>query len=355
MITLDHVSVRFPQSNGDALVAVDDVTLDIAKGEIFGVVGYSGAGKSTLVRTINQLQPQTSGTVKVNDQEMATLSAASLREARKKIGMIFQNFNLLTSRTVAQNVAFPLRRSGLSTEAIAQKVDELLTMVGLADRKAAYPSQLSGGQKQRVAIARALANDPNVLLCDEATSALDPKTTSQILQLLKQVNEQLGITIVIITHEMNVIKQICDRVAVMQNGQVIEQGAILDIFTHPKATLTRDFIRSASPTESGIQTIIDDPSVLGLTPAERIFRIEFAGDETTEPVIATLSDQFHVQSSILFANVEILQGTPVGTMLISIARDHPQMQAALDYLASHHLHVEEYFPNYEALKGVDEQ
>ncbi|MDO4671033.1 MAG: ATP-binding cassette domain-containing protein [Aerococcus sp.] len=353
MITLNQVSVRFAQDNGQELVAVDDVTLNVAKGEIFGVVGYSGAGKSTLVRTINQLQPQTSGTVKVNDQDMANLSNSELREARKKIGMIFQNFNLLTSRTVAQNVAFPLRKSGLSKEEITGKVEGLLKMVGLAERKDAYPSQLSGGQKQRVAIARALANDPHVLLCDEATSALDPKTTSQILHLLKQVNEQLGITIVIITHEMNVVKQICDRVAVMQNGQVIEQGGILDIFTRPKAALTRDFIRSASPTENGIQAIMDEPSVLGLTQNERIFRIEFAGDETSEPVIATLGERFNVQASILFANVEIIQSTPVGTLLISMARSHPQLDAALDYLVERDLNIEEYYPHFDTVKGAE--
>ncbi|MDO4680144.1 MAG: ATP-binding cassette domain-containing protein [Aerococcus sp.] len=351
MITLDHVSVRFIQENGERFTAVDDVSLTVAKGEIFGVVGYSGAGKSTLVRTINQLQPQTSGTVEVNGQVMAELSSHELRDARKKIGMIFQNFNLLTSQTVEQNVAFPLRKSGMTKDAIETKVNDLLTMVGLQDRKDSYPSQLSGGQKQRVAIARALANDPNVLLCDEATSALDPKTTSQILHLLKQVNGQLGITIVIITHEMNVIKQICDRVAVMQSGQVIEQGTILDVFIKPQMPLTRDFIRSASPTENGIQAIMDDPNVLGLDQTERIFRIEFAGDETSEPVIATLNDRFQIKSSILFANVEILQSTPVGTLLISIDREHPQIEQALQYLESLDLNVEEYYPHYDAVEG----
>ncbi len=223
MIELTHISKNFA-SGGRTVHAVQDVSLSIGKGEIFGIIGFSGAGKSTLVRCINLLERPTSGSVTVDGKEMTALSARELRQARKKIGMIFQHFNLMPSRTVFGNVAYPLRGSGLSGEQIADKVHRLLELVGIGDKAEAYPKQLSGGQKQRVAIARALANDPNVLLCDEATSALDPQTTKAILRLLKDLNEKLGITVVIITHEMAVVKEICDRVTVMEHGRVVESG-----------------------------------------------------------------------------------------------------------------------------------
>ena len=226
MIELTHISKSFA-SGGRTVYAVQDVSLSIGKGEIFGIIGFSGAGKSTLVRCINLLERPTSGSVTVDGKEMTALSARELRQARKKIGMIFQHFNLMPSRTVFGNVAYPLRGSGLSREQIADKVHRLLGLVGIGDKAEAYPKQLSGGQKQRVAIARALANDPNVLLCDEATSALDPQTTKAILRLLKNLNEKLGITVVIITHEMAVVKEICDRVAVMEHGRVVEQGEVI--------------------------------------------------------------------------------------------------------------------------------
>lgn len=245
MIELKDIDVIF--SNDDKVVtAVKDVNITVDRGEIFGIVGYSGAGKSTLVRTINLLQPPTQGTVTVNGQEMQKLSKKELRGARKKIGMIFQHFNLMDSRTIFDNVAFPLKGSGLSKDEVAHKVAELLDLVGLEEKTDNYPSQLSGGQKQRVAIARALANDPDVLLCDEATSALDPKTTSSILDLLRKLNEQLGLTIVIITHEMSVVKDLCHRVAVMEDGHVLEQGSIVDMFTNPQKSLTKEFINTAT-------------------------------------------------------------------------------------------------------------
>src|SRR5574337_206753 len=243
MINLTDISVRFTQKNSE-VVAVDQVSLQVDKGDIYGIVGYSGAGKSTLVRVINLLQKPTTGKVIVEGKNLVDLSPRALREERKKIGMIFQHFNLMTSRTIADNVAFPLKGSGLSKQEIAAKVDHLLSLVGILDKKDAYPNKLSGGQKQRVAIARALANDPKILLCDEATSALDPKTTLAILELLQEVNQKLGITIVIITHEMQVVKEICNKVAVMETGRVIEHGRVVDIFDEPKAPLTRDFIRT---------------------------------------------------------------------------------------------------------------
>ena len=245
MIELSHISKEFV-SGKRTVHAVQDVSLTIDKGEIFGMIGFSGAGKSTLVRCINLLERPTSGKVIVDGQDMLSLSAKELRQARKKIGMIFQHFNLMPSRTVAGNVAYPLRGSGLSKQQIEEKVQRLLDLVGIGDKAEAYPKQLSGGQKQRVAIARALANDPNVLLCDEATSALDPQTTKAILQLLKHLNETLGITVVIITHEMAVVKEICHRVAVMEHGKVVESGEVFNIFANPREDITKSFIHTTS-------------------------------------------------------------------------------------------------------------
>ena len=245
MIKLSHISKEFV-SGKRTVHAVQDVSLTIDKGEIFGMIGFSGAGKSTLVRCINLLERPISGKVIVDGQDMLSLSAKELRQARKKIGMIFQHFNLMPSRTVAGNVAYPLRGSGLSKQQIAKKVQRLLDLVGIGDKAEAYPKQLSGGQKQRVAIARALANDPNVLLCDEATSALDPQTTKAILQLLKHLNETLGITVVIITHEMAVVKEICHRVAVMEHGKVVESGEVFNIFANPREDITKNFIHTTS-------------------------------------------------------------------------------------------------------------
>ena len=351
MIKLNNVSVSFDTPDGH-LKAVDNVSLTVNNGEIFGVIGYSGAGKSTLVRTINCLQKPSSGQVIVNGENIAELNSRDLREARKKIGMIFQHFNLMNARTVAGNVAFPLKESGLSQEEIDEKVKRLLDLVGLGDRGQAYPSQLSGGQKQRVAIARALANDPHVLLCDEATSALDPKTTGQILELLKRVNKEMGITIVIITHEMSVIKQICDRVAVMQSGKVIEEGSILDIFRQPKEALTRDFIRSASPTEKGIENILENPDLLNIQPDDRVIRIDFTGESTAEPLIASLAQRFQLPANILFANVEILQQTPVGTMLISLNGTEEQLRSAFQYMQDNGVKCREYTIDFSK-KGVE--
>ncbi|MFR8818003.1 MAG: methionine ABC transporter ATP-binding protein [Butyricicoccus sp.] len=243
MIELSHISKEFV-SGKRTVHAVQDVSLTIDKGEIFGIIGFSGAGKSTLVRCINLLERPASGKVIVDGQDMLSLSAKELRQARKKIGMIFQHFNLMPSRTVAGNVAYPLRGSGLSKQQIAEKVQRLLDLVGIGDKAEAYPKQLSGGQKQRVAIARALANDPNVLLCDEATSALDPQTTKAILQLLKHLNETLGITVVIITHEMAVVKEICHRVAVMEHGKVVESAGVQH-FRQPE-----DITRTSSTTSN---------------------------------------------------------------------------------------------------------
>jgi D-methionine transport system ATP-binding protein len=245
MIVLEHVSKTF-ETEGGCVEAVRDADLRIGRGEVYGVIGFSGAGKSTLVRCINLLERPTSGRVFVEGAELTGLPERELRKARKKIGMIFQQFNLFASRTTAENIAYPLRGAGLDKEGIERKVRELLNLVGLEDKERAYPSQLSGGQKQRVAIARALANDPGILLCDEATSSLDPQTTLSILKLLKDLNVKLGLTIVVITHEMQVIKEICGRVAVMENGRIVEEGDVFSVFADPKQPITRDFINTTS-------------------------------------------------------------------------------------------------------------
>lgn len=338
MIELQDVSVIF--DNKGPIHAVDNVNLSINDGEVFGIIGYSGAGKSTLVRTINMLQPPTKGHVKVNQQDLTTLSVKELRQVRKKIGMIFQHFNLMNARNVFDNVAFPLKHSHLSKNEKNEKVLSLLKLVGLDDKANAYPSQLSGGQKQRVAIARALANDPDVLLCDEATSALDPKTTTSILELLKSVNQKLGITIVIITHEMTVIKEICDRVAVMESGKVIEQGSIFNIFSEPQHALTRDFIESASPVEKGIKKVIEHAHLLNIHADDQILRVSFAGTSTGDALIATLANKFGVQPNILFGQVEILQDTPVGTLLLSLRGDREAIDAAIDYMDNQQISVQ---------------
>jgi D-methionine transport system ATP-binding protein len=259
MIDLKDISVTFTQGNRE-IHAVKNVNLHVDKGDVYGIVGYSGAGKSTLVRVINLLQRPTSGLVEINGTEFTKLTAKELRAKRKSIGMIFQHFNLMKSRSIFDNVDFSLKYSGKSKQERRQKVTELLELVGLSDKVDAYPSQLSGGQKQRVAIARALANDPEILLCDEATSALDPKTTLQILALLRELNKKLGLTIVLITHEMQVVKEICNKVAVMEDGEVIEQGDSVQIFSSPQKPLTKDFIRTATHIDQALETILSSES-----------------------------------------------------------------------------------------------
>ena len=331
MIKLENIDVTFKQ--GIKVVnAVKNVSLHVEPGDIYGIIGYSGAGKSTLVRTINLLQRPTKGNVVVNGVNLLKLKPKGLRAARKKIGMIFQHFNLMNTLSVFDNVAFPLKKSGKTKSEIEQKVLSLLELVGLEDKVNSYPRQLSGGQKQRVAIARALANDPDVLLCDEATSALDPKTTYSILELLQKVNVQLGITIVIITHEMQVVKEICNKVAVMEEGEVIEQGSVLEIFTNPERDLTKDFIDTATHINQGIETVLSHEQLLNLQEGDYLVKISFVGASTGEPLITKLSTQFQVAANILFANVEIIQETPVGTLLVGLSGEKSGIENALSYI-----------------------
>ena len=339
MIELTHISKNFA-SGGRTVHAVQDVSLSIGKGEIFGIIGFSGAGKSTLVRCINLLERPISGSVTVDGKEMTALSARELRQARKKIGMIFQHFNLMPSRTVFGNVAYPLRGSGLSREQIADKVHRLLELVGIGDKAEAYPKQLSGGQKQRVAIARALANDPNVLLCDEATSALDPQTTKAILRLLKDLNEKLGITVVIITHEMAVVKEICDRVAVMEHGRVVEQGEVFNVFADPRQEITRSFIHTTSNLRKIEELIEEDSPVVQLKPGELIVRLSYIQRNVSEPLISTVSRKFDITLNIIFSDIAIVQNAPIGGTVAIISGERAQITQAMQYLSEKNVGVE---------------
>ena len=304
MIELKSLGKVFTSANGP-ITALDGIDLTIEDGEIFGIIGLSGAGKSTLVRCINLLERPTSGAVVVDGSDLMKMPKGELLRMRRSIGMIFQGFNLLEQRTVIGNVCYPLEIAGVPKQEAKKRAEELIEMVGLSDRKKSYPSQLSGGQKQRVAIARALATNPKYLLCDEATSALDPNTTKQILDLLKQINKQMGVTIIVITHEMKVIDSICDRVAVIDKSKIAEVGRVCDVFTNPKSDIARQLILPGSQTAENI------------TKGTKL-RIVFDGKESTEPIIANLILESGVPLNILFANTKDVGGTAVGQMLIQI-------------------------------------
>ena len=339
MIEFTHVSKDF--GSGEKMVrAVRDVSLTIQDGEIFGIIGFSGAGKSTLVRCINLLERPTNGTVVVDGKEMTALSPKELRLARRKIGMIFQHFNLMPSRTVFGNVAYPLQGQGLSKQAIQNKVRKLLKLVDIADKETAYPSQLSGGQKQRVAIARALANDPKVLLCDEATSALDPQTTKAILTLLRDLNQKLNLTIVMITHEMAVVKEICDHVAIMEHGQVVEQGEVFSLFADPKQPITQNFIRTTSNLQKIEELIAEGSPVVQLQPGEVIVRLSYIQKNVSEPLISTLSQRFQISLNIIFADIEIVQDAPIGGTVAILSGEREQITKAMEYLIEKNVGVE---------------
>ncbi len=331
MIRLENVSKTFTDSNKE-VHAVNNVSLTINDGDIFGIIGFSGAGKSTLVRCINLLEKPTEGKVFVDDAEITALSGKELRKARKKIGMIFQHFNLMPSRTIFGNVAYPLRGSGLSKEEIKEKVHHLLELVGISEKENAFPSQLSGGQKQRVAIARALANDPNILLCDEATSALDPQTTKSILKLLQQLNQTLGITVVVITHEMAVVKEICNRVAVMDHGDVVEEGEVFHVFASPKEPLTRSFIKTTSNLQKIEELIAADSPVVATKKGELIVRLSYVEKNTSEPLISTVTQKFGIILNIVFADVEIVQNAPIGGTVAIVSGESSRIDEALQYL-----------------------
>lgn len=356
IIELNNVSVEF-QQKGRLITAVKDANLQIEKGDIYGVIGYSGAGKSTLLRIINLLQKPTAGQLVVNGQTIfdsqnpVKFTGAKLREFRQKIGMIFQHFNLLSEKTVFANVAFALQHTQiidektgkkryLSKQEKATKVNELLKLVDLTELADKYPAQLSGGQKQRVAIARALANDPEILISDEGTSALDPKTTNQILDLLKSLHAKLGITIVLITHEMQVVKEIANKVAVMQNGEIIEKGSLIDIFAQPKEALTKQFIETTSSVNRFIADLSKTDILAKLSEDEELIHIDYSGSELSEPVISNITKKFDVTTNIFYGNVELLQNQTLGSLVLTIKGTEGQRQSAKAYFAERHLKFE---------------
>ena len=339
MIRFENVSKTF-RGNGKQVEAVKEVSLHIKKGEIFGIIGYSGAGKSTLVRCINLLERPDRGRIWIGDTEITTLKGKSLRKQRRKIGMIFQQFHLFASRNVYENVAYPLKHQGLTRQEIKKRVEELLNLVGLEDKASAYPSQLSGGQKQRAAIARALANEPDILLCDEATSALDPKTTTAILRLLQEVNRKLGVTIVVITHEMQVVKESCGSVAVMEGGSVVEEGEVFDIFSNPHEKITGDFVNNASNL-SRIYTYLEEKAeIIRLNKGECILRLHYLHKNTSEALVSQISRDFSLNVNIIFGNIELIGENPIGGLVAIVSGSGENIRRAVDFLREKKVGVE---------------
>ncbi|PZU82371.1 MAG: methionine ABC transporter ATP-binding protein [Chryseobacterium sp.] len=336
MIKLINVSKRFTTKN-KVIQALSDVSLTVEKGEIFGVIGTSGAGKSTLIRCVNLLEKPNEGKVIVDQVELTKLSDSQLTLERRKIAMIFQHFNLLSSRNVFDNVAFPLELEGKSKSEIKEKVDSLLELVGLKEKAKDYPANLSGGQKQRVAIARALANDPKVLLCDEATSALDPATTKSILQLLKSINQKLNLTILLITHEMEVIKSICDKVAVIDNGQLVEQGKVEQIFIHPEKEITKGFIQASLNVElpSIYQNSISNIDSEDNNP---LVKILITGNEAQSSVIINVYEKFNVKAKIISAQLEYVGHLNFGVLILELQGKN--IAEALAYLENEYTNTE---------------
>lgn len=326
MIELKNINKTFITDKGN-IEACKNVNLTIQDGEIYGVIGYSGAGKSTLVRIINQLEKQTSGEVIIDGEDISKLNDKELRQKRMKIGMIFQHFNLLWSRTVIKNIELPLEIAGVPKEKRHQKAQELLELVGLSGREHAYPSELSGGQKQRVGIARALANDPTILLCDEATSALDPDTTVQILDLLKKINQQLHITIVMITHQMEVVQKICQKIAVMSNGEVVEEGLVKDLFKHPKHKITKRFVKDIVSSKE------DDTYLKEMYPNGTLLRLTFNEENVKKPIISSLIKNSEQSIGIVSANIS----DDFGTLVIHIEKNDPSL---IDSLVKEEVEVE---------------
>lgn len=339
MIELVNVEKTYFSKAGD-IHALHKTNLSIKAGEIFGIIGLSGAGKSTLVRCINMLEKPTAGQVFVDGAELTAMSDAQLRKARQSIGMIFQHFNLLTSRTVYDNIAFPLEIQGLSKEEIDKRIRPLLELVQLETRADYYPSQLSGGQKQRVGIARALASNPKVLLCDEATSALDPQTTKSILELLQDINKKLNLTIVLITHQMEVVKTVCDRVAVIENGDIIEEGSMVEVFTNPQHPTTKEFTKSVINAEIPEMVKNKNLSAAYSYGSKLIVRLSFIGDSAGEPIVSGMVKRFDVDVSILYGNIDQLKDVPFGTLIIEISGTQDGIQNALEYLHKQNLKTE---------------
>lgn len=339
MIDLSHIEKIYDSPSGP-VKAIKDISLHINKGEIYGIIGLSGAGKSTLVRCINLLERPTSGVVTVDGQDITAMSESQLRQARKSIGMIFQHFNLLASATVYDNVAFPLRLVNAPKEKIHKKVMELLELVGLANKADQYPSQLSGGQKQRVGIARALASEPKILLCDEATSALDPQTTKAILQLIKDINAKLKLTVVVITHEMQVIKDICDKVAVIDKGVIAEKGKVLEVFTNPQQPITKEFISVLLSNDLPVGFREREVKAEPFPDSLLLIRLTFIGASANEPVISKLIKNFDLEVGILFGSLDDIKDVPFGRLIISLDGSQEEIDKAMSYVEKQELKVE---------------
>jgi D-methionine transport system ATP-binding protein len=319
--------------------ALQDISLQVEKGDIYGIIGLSGAGKSTLIRCLAGLVPPSSGKVLFRDEDIAQMDGGKLRQFRKKIGMVFQHFNLLNSRSVAANIAYPMEIAGMDPKLIAHRVDELLRLVGLTSKKNTYPSSLSGGEKQRVGIARALANHPDALFCDEATSALDPRTTKEILALLLSINKKLGVTIVLITHDMEVIKRICNKVAVMDAGKIVENGIVAEVFAYPQHPITQHFIESSSHE-------IPPEFFIPLSPNRKLLRLRFNGKAAGEPLIAQIIKQFQVDANILLGWIDKLQTTTIGILILELTGPEKGISQALAFLSTNSVNYEvlEYAP-----------
>ncbi len=337
MIQFKEVTKTY-QSGKQEIHALNGIDLTVETGEIFGVIGFSGAGKSSLIRTVNLLERPSSGHVLIDGKDISTLSAREIRKTRKDIGMIFQHFNLLNSKTVFHNVAMPLILANTPKNKIKEQVKELLEFVGLADQATKYPDQLSGGQKQRIGIARALATNPSVLLCDEATSALDPQTTQAILELLRRINREYNITILLITHEMGVIREICDKVAVLEAGKVIEQGTVFEVFTNPQQPTTQRFVRSVMNDElpESLLKQIQNPSRIN-----SIYRIQFTGTSVGQPLMSRISRKYQLDLNVLFGNITELQGAPYGNLIVEFIGPAEEIKKALADIRGGNVNVEE--------------
>jgi len=333
MIQIEHVNKTFHSKAGN-VKALQDVSIHVEKGDIYGVIGFSGAGKSTLVRLVNQLEKPDEGIVKIDSQDITKLSKKELNTLRKDIGMVFQQFNLLESQTVYQNIALPLIISNKSKEEIEARVDELLAFVELEDKKESYVSQLSGGQKQRIGIARALATNPKILLCDEATSALDPKTTESILLLLQKINRELGITILLITHEMNVIKKICNKVAVMEQGRVCEKGETISVFSKPQQAITKSFISTV------INSSIPDSILRTLNHDDPVVKLTFFDENSKQSLISAINKKFDIETTILFASVNELQDKILGILILQLKGTDDEIDRAEKFIQSQRVELE---------------
>lgn len=332
LIKLYDVSKVFYSEQGN-ITAVKDVSININKGEIYGIIGLSGAGKSTLIRCLNRLEEPTSGKIFIDGVDLTSLNRADLRHQRKNIGMIFQHFNLLSQKNVYDNIAFPLRLENVKESIIEDRVDELLEYVDLSDKKYNYPSQLSGGQKQRVSIARAIATNPKILLSDEATSALDPKTTKSILSLLKKIRDELNITVVMITHQMEVVKEICDRVAIMENGQIIEENSVEGLFKNPKSKVAKSFVNS-------ISTNIEEAIINTANSQSRVIHLNLGGNSANHPIISRIIKGFNIDINILSGDIKKLHSSSVGYLILELIGEDREIDNALSFLKYENIDVE---------------